>query len=255
MRVRCITATKGRHHCIERVLRMFLEQDYEGEHTLFIFNNSDVQQEVDYLDLPKNKMVILLNKSCSSETGAPYTNLGQIYRDALKYIPDETDIVTHMDDDDLYFPNHITEGVKGFRRALAQDKIAYKPSKSYFRSSNAVGLVENTLEPSIFVGALHLKRYKYSDKTTEQHLQWVEPLVKNNRLLVDDGPATLVYNWGDNFPTWKTSGDPNNPENFNNYTRMSQDHGDKLITPLSKDVTDQLFNQIKQHIWTSQSSA
>ena len=247
MKVYSIMATKGRHYCAERALKFFMDQDYQGEHTLLIYNNSVIEQALHLPDKPSYKKVSLINKCVSDETGDFYKNLGQIYRDAIKFVPDEIDIINFFDDDDLYLTNHISEGVKGYKRALAQDKIAYKPKSSYYRSSEGVTLTENTLEPSIFVSALHVKKYKFSDTTTEQHLSWVNPLNKEGKILVDtEGTPTLIYNWGDNFPTWKTSGDPHNPKNFQNYENFSQDHGDRIICPINNQEAGYFYNLVNK---------
>ncbi len=222
--------TCGRHRCAERSLSLFLNQDYE-DRLLLIYQNSEVQQTLhESVDTSK---VLLVNNHIDSETGKRYQNLGAIYRDALSYIPEDVEVISFWDDDDLFLTDHISQGAVGYLKALSQNKIAYKPQKSYNRyMKNPIGLVENTLEPSIFVKASHIREYGFSPDTTEQHLKWVHPLTQNNQLLVDpEGKPTLIYNWGDDFPTWKTSGDFRNPENFNNYRNFSQDHGDRILTP------------------------
>lgn len=223
-------ATAGRHELCERSLSLFLNQDYP-EAKLLIFQNSDVPQILDPT-VDKNK-VILINQYIDSKTNEPYTNLGAIYNDALKYVPDDTDLITHWDDDDLFLPDHISKGVEGYIGATLRSNRpykAYKPERSYFRHANGIDLTGNTLEPSIFVEANHIREYEYSLTTTEQHLQWYHAL--GNDLYVDpNGKPTLIYNWGDSIPTFKTSGDFGNPNNFNNYRTFSQRHGDGIITP------------------------
>jgi hypothetical protein len=220
-----ITATCGRNHCLSRAIRFFINQDYTGQHTMLIFNNSNIQTDLklDLEPLPENKRIIVINQFISSETGQNYNNLGQIYRDALKHVPVECDVITHQDDDDTFLPNHISEGVKGLGRAIEQGMIAYKPSHSYLRDTELkVSKVQNTLEPSIFVLREHIEKYKYSDKTTEQHLTWVEPLTDQKKILVDpNGVPTLIYDWSGSLDVFKTSGDYTNPQNFNNYRKNS----------------------------------
>jgi hypothetical protein len=243
-----ICATCGRHTLMERSLRLFLNQNYNNEHTLLIYNNSNLPQVV-IAGLPEEvnpiKKVVLINQWINSETDKPYENLGQIYNDALKHVDPETEIISHWDDDDIFLTNHIEEGVRGYNRAKKQGKLAYKPKKSYYRHAKGIELIENTLEPSIFVSFEHLKQYGYSQETTAQHLQWVNPLVYGNKILVDeskDAVSTLVYNWGDTIPTFKTSGNPIDPMNFNNYRRISQDHGDGIITPWRQEHVKQYYS-------------
>lgn len=227
MNVTAIMATCGRHHCAERSLSFFLNQTYPNRH-LLIYQNSDVSQSLQTLTNPP--LVTLINNHIDKTTGKPYDNLGAIYSDALGYIPADTEVIIFWDDDDLFLDDHIEEGVKGLMRG---HKTAYKPAKSWFRSDTTkIDKVQNTLEPSIFVKAGHIHQYGFSRTTTDQHLQWFLPLKKNNDIFIDDeGKSTLIYNWGDSFDTFKTSGDHLNPDNFSNYRRYSKDHGDRIISP------------------------
>lgn len=261
MTVTAIMATCGRHHLAERSLRFFLDQlhDPEKDHKdifrLLIYNNSDVELKIDPNlwdggeDLKEYKSVQLVNQHLSDRTGEPYTNLGDIYNDALKHIPDTTDIIVHWDDDDIFLPNHLYEGVRGLQKAYLQSDLiaeAYKPAKSYYRHPRGVELMSNTLEPSIFVEAPHILKYGYSLTTTDQHLQWVNPLVYENKIFVDEkGTPTLIYNWGDvEIPTFKTSGNATHPGNFNNYRNFSRDHGDRILTPWAKENVQKYYDLV-----------
>lgn len=242
MKVTAITATCGRHTCLERIVSFFLQQDYQNKH-LLIYQNSEIPQILDSSIDTAN--ITLINNHIDSKTGKRYETLGAIYNDALKYIPSDTEVVVHMDDDEIVLPYYLSEGVEGYKRAIEINKSAYKPKKSYFRNNNGIALIENTLEPSIFVSLSHLKEFGYSNLSTEQHLQWVDPLVYGAKILVDEaGKPGLCYNWGDNFPTFKTSGDCRNPSNFENYRTFSQDHGDQIITLIDQLQLDRYYNEI-----------
>ena len=246
VKITCITATCGRHHLMERSLRFFLNQNYDtgnvSSATLLIFNNSVVPQRlVDSnefrAELGATKFVKVLNQFKDSSTGKPYRTLGGIYNDALKHVDEQCDVISHWDDDDIFKPNHIDEGIKGLIKAEKLGKIAYKPKQSFFRHEKGIDLMENVLEPSIFVKAQHIRNFGYSLETTAQHLQWVQPLVSAGLILSDpEGIPTLIYNWGDtDIPTFKTSGNPGHIYNFENYRNFSQDHGDQILTPWPKD--------------------
>lgn len=245
--VYAIMATCGRMTCAQRSLRCFLEQDYEGLHKLLIFNNSERSLVLNLPNnLPDNKQVSLINHPYTI-FARRYENLGQIYKDALSFVPFDTfPIIIFWDDDDIFLPNHISAGVNGL---VDSGKKAYKPKFSYYRSPNKVEIVENTLEPSIFVSSKHIKQWGFSETTTSQHLQWLNPLLKEDQLFVDPkGISTLVYNWGDEFPTFKTSGNPDNPNNFKNYRAMSNDFGDGILTPQPKDEFYKLLDNINQKL-------
>lgn len=226
-----VTATYNRHEHLERTVRYFLDQDYAGKHTLLIFNNHERPLVLDEIELPDHKKILLINRHLDREFFQPYKDLGTIYADAISYIPKDAEVVTFQDDDDTFLPNHYSEGIKGFLKAKALGKLAYKPHKSFFRGVDwETVLVSNTLEPSIFVEADHLMFHRFLPATTNQHMRWLQPLIDNDQILVDyEGTPTMIYNWmGD---VYKTSGDPDNPKNFENCRNHGGDLGDGIVTP------------------------
>lgn len=229
MKVLAITATAGRHWCMERTLGMFLQQDYPNS-KLLIYNNAGI--DLSLSEGIDTERVILINNNISKSTGIPYTNLGDIYNDCIKYIEEldiNPDIITHMDDDDIYFPNHLSKGVEGY---IKGNKLAYKPAKSFYHDINGIHLMENVLEPSIFVNYNHIKEYGYFDRNVDLHHKWLQPLIDKGEIFVDiQGEPSFIYDWNVGVPTWKTSGDPHNPNNFDNYRYFSQDNGDRVLTP------------------------
>jgi len=229
MKVCLITATKNRHTQLERVVRFVLEQT-SSDWVHLIYNNAIRPLRLNN-NLPKDKF-ILVNKHTFSTTGQPYTNLGDIYTDAMEYVPEDCDVINFVDDDDIYMPTHVEEGLKGLE---SSGLLAYKPKKSWYRYLRGKPqLVENTLEPSIFVKTSHIKEYGFTSETTAQHKKWVDALVTNKQIKVDpDGKPTYLCDWSQEIGTFKTSGDPNNPNNFQNYSNWSQDIGDGIITPVA----------------------
>lgn len=234
-----LTCTCGRHSLLERSVGLFLAQETKYPCTQVIFNNSDVPLVLHLPEgTPSNLKVRLVN-SCNKN----YNNLGEIYNDALNHIP-SGGIVNHYDDDDVILPNHVEEGIKGLEITFGYQ--AYKPQFSYYLYNNEVTKVGNTMEPSIFLYTNVLKWLGYHSTTSDQHLKWVNYLTDNNLLYVDpEGEPTLVYEWGNSVPTFKTSGNPTNPQNFNNYRAFSQDHGDGIITPWSKERVKSLLSSLK----------
>jgi dUTPase len=222
------------------MLKMFIDQDYQGHHTLVIFNNSPVEQSIVPLALPPNKKVLLFNQHIDSVTDQPYDNLGAIYRDALACVPHSTEIINIMDDDDLYLPYHITEGVRGYSLAIAQDMLAYKPKQSYFRTNFEMALHENTFEPSIFVSAAHVADKGFETGQATAHMAWLKPLWQNGKLFVDpEGMPTFIYDWSDHSQVHHISGDgKNDASTFANHKAASQDHGDMIIEPWTDEQLD-----------------
>lgn len=242
MKVCCITATCGRLHSLQRNVRMFLEQDYENSVQL-IFQNSPAHLQLDP-SIPKGK-IIIINNHLDLQTGKRYETLGAIYRDALTFVPEDVEVINHFDDDDFFLKQHISEGVKGL---IQSGKTAYKCKKTIFLTrGNPPILTENVMEPSIFVKKEHVLKYGYGQETTAQHLQWVNPLVNSNELFANpNGVPTLAYNWnGIGETVFKTSGDPKNPNNFKNYHNYSQDYGQGILSPVSKEEIEIFYNKIK----------
>lgn len=125
MRVFAILATCGRHTCLERSVKMFLDQDYKYKH-LIIFQNSEHFQELDSGDDYSWFDVTVINQPKNID-GKNYTSLGDIYNTAKElmnfyskagYIDfvEERDIITFWDDDDLFLPDHISKGVEGLKK-------------------------------------------------------------------------------------------------------------------------------------------
>lgn len=233
-RVILLCLTKGRHQVTERVLRCFLEQDYEGEILLFIHNNSEIPQTLGNFveDLPKNRKVILVNKS-------GYNSLGQIYNSAYDMLPDGYDVINHYECDDVYLPNHVSEGVKNLT------KSAYKPYYSWFRTVEGVQKAHNLLEPSIFFKLEDVLRIKCSEVTGSQFHPIINTLIEEGTFEEkEDTESTLVYTWDGEFNTFKTSGNPEN--NFENYAKYSQDHGDGVLDPWTKEQIQKYYNECTQ---------
>lgn len=236
-----ITATHGRHKCVERIVRFVLDQDYQGKIYHLIYNNACISQRLNK-NLPEDKF-ILVNNCHNKITGQRYENLGQIYRDAITFIPEDAEVVNMMDDDDIFLPAHVSSGINGL---LKGGKTAYKPDQSYYRDRGNFVKMVNTFEPSIFVRKDHILKYGFADNTTEQHLQWVHPLIESGEIFCDpDGESTLIYDWSQEIPTYKTSGDFHNPKNFENCRAHSDDHGDGIITPATPREVSKYYKMVR----------
>jgi hypothetical protein len=184
---------------------------------------------------------MLINNHISKETGEPYKNLREIYDDAMSELTlIKPDLLNIYNDDDMYLPNHISEGVNGYLRANANGQIAYKPKQSYVLDYNkSIYLNENVHEQSIFVEFKHVLKYGFYDDVS-QHMKWILPLNDNNKILIDpSGLPTYIYVWNQDIPTYKISGRHDDKtttfeENFKAYRRFSNDHN-SVLRPLSQE--------------------
>lgn len=233
MHVVSIVTTFNRDRCLQRSLRCFLEQTYDGKHTMLIFNSGKPTSIPD-LELPDNKEIILINRD------EEFSSVGQKHQEALNSI-DSCDLVTHSDVDDFYLPNHISEGVKGFKRG---GKKAYKPQRSYYLSLTNLSCVENVFEPSIFVEFNHLKQHGYYDKNVTYHNKWLLPLLSDDIFVDPDGPPTFIYDWSGQLPVYKMSSKPDTNEHYAISQQRENDYGSGITHPISK---EEYYKFIKQN--------
>lgn len=250
MNVLSIVTTYNRNTCLQRAIRFFLEQDYTGNHTMLIFN-SGVETSLPDLQLPSNKDIYLVNKNISDKTNKAFTSVGQKHREAFEagYDYADFDIVTHSDVDDIFFPNHISEGVKGMQKAYSMNKLGYKPKKSYCRVGNKILLNENVYEPSMFIDVEFILDNKHLDNNVKYHDGWLLPLVQSNKLLVDEeGKPTFCYDWSGQIPVYKMSGRPDDALNFALSQSTEVDTGNGLTEPITKEEADTLYNLILNRV-------
>ena len=243
-----ITCTYNRALCLDRCAKFFLDQDYEGEHIHLIYNNSPskISYPKEVLNtLPSNKKVILINNYKKLSTGQPYSNVGDIFNDAFTFVPSNVDVITHMDDDDIFLPNHISEGVKGIERALLQGKKAYKPYYSYFGYGGKIQKSHNTLEPSIFIYYSFMKEHPYRETVVDYNQGWEEPLRNENLILIDEkGVSTFLYDWLGNMNTFKISGAANTHENFVNH-KVNSNIYHPIIQPITSEEASSLYKLVE----------
>lgn len=239
-----LTCFHGRHRNVERVIRHFLDQDYIGKHYLLLYNNSKVEQILSKIDTHSNKIIILINNHIDFETSIEYTNVGDIFRDALQSLPEDVEIVTMFDSDDSFLPNHISAGVEGMKKAQQLGCLAYKPYNSYFLYENKCKLLHNTLEPSIFVDYKYILQEGFNPTTVTYHQKWIDVLVARKQLFVDsDGIPTLLYNWQQDHGNHKISGGADDAYNFEAHRKWETDFGDGILTP-APEIEAQYFYRL-----------
>jgi hypothetical protein len=217
-----VTCTKGRHSLLERNIACFLNQNYDGKIIQLVYNNSSHIQQLGEFPLPENREIILINRNLSLSNNVPYTTCSEIFTDAIKYIPEECEIVNFFDDDDLFLSCHVSEGVKGIN-----NKNGYKPYYSYYVTTDGVSLVHNMHEPSIFVRKEHLIKYGITGRGAAFHDSWIYPL---GDISDKEGVPTFLYQWTGG--THKISGADSNPLNFLNHEMYCNDEGDGIINPI-----------------------
>ncbi len=185
--------------------------------------------------------VIIVNNDKDYQTGLPYTNRGQICRDAVTHASGEYFMLA--DDDDIYLPYHLEQAVKGIK---SNGMDAWKPEKSLFATKEEIKLVQNTLEASVIVKMNRIRDIGFrSDVTGYEGLSWYTKLRDEGQL--DENNKKYVpsycFNWSD--PTeiagHKQSGDIDNPNNFDIHKEQSKDVAKYKLTPISREELDQEY--------------
>lgn len=242
-----ICTTYRRFYCVRRILAQFYAQTYPHKE-LIIFNTD---MEFPYEMLVNVSNVIIVNNDKDYQTGLPYTNRGQICRDAVTHASGKYFMLA--DDDDIYLPYHIEQAVNGINE---NGKDAWKPEKSLFATKEELKLVQNTLEASVIVKMNRIKEIGFrSDITGYEGLSWYTQLRdegeldENNEFYV----PSYCFNWSD--PTevagHKQSGDIDNPDNFDNHKEQSKDIAKEKLTPITAQELDieytKYYEFIKKH--------
>lgn len=245
MKAIAIAGFYNRYKCITRIVRMFLLQDYEGEHILLLYNNGPQEYTLGNIELPDNKKIILINNNKELKTGLPYTETGTIFNDCLTFVP-KGGACSFWDVDDFYSPQHISEGIKGYKKALLEGKLGYKPFKSWFKYvKEAPRLEHNTMEPSIFVDRNFLVETGMHPVTASYHMKWIDELKTSDRLLQDpSGKPTFLYWWGGDDGVYKTSSGGDSPEAFKRLRNWEKDQGSNVIWPCSKEEIQQYYKLV-----------
>jgi len=223
---------------------MFLAQDYKGDKELIVYN-TDIEHRYWFPIRPslayknfhtyeadriiyKNgdgikTTIIFKNCNIDKETSIPYTNVGAIRRDALKFATG--DYVITWDDDDIFLPWFIRQGINKIKETGLP---SFKPAKSFFYSGNNLRLVQNTMEASVIASMEKVRQYGYLMETGKEGLAWYTQMPDAKELVEDDNDCipSYCFNWNDgdqlNAPH-KQYGDIDNPDNFENHKKASND--------------------------------
>ena len=243
-----VCTTYRRFFCVERIILQFLEQTYKDSE-LIIFN-TDVEYPFEMgFEHPR---IFVYNNNINYLTGEPYTNRGDICRDAVSHA--KGDYFMLADDDDIYLPWHLQQAFDGITE---NGNDSWKPEKSFFATKEKVELSMNTMEASVIVKMNRIKEIGFrSDITGYEGLSWYTKLRDEGQL--DEHNKKYIpsycFNWSDpsSIAGHKQSGDINNPDNFENHKTHSGDYATRplYIAPrfYLTEVYSRFYEYIKNHI-------
>jgi len=239
-KVSLVCTTYGRFYCIRRILAQYKAQTYSNKE-LIIFN-TDTEHPIELLNEEEN--VIIVNNSIDYINNQPYTNRGDICRDAVTHTNGYYFML--FDDDDIFLPYYVEQAVDGIEE-LGTD--AWKPQKSFFATKENIMLAQNTMESSCIVKMDRIKEIGFrNDITGLEGLSWYTKLRDEGQL--DENNKNYVpsycFNWGDPHEVagHKQSGDINNPNNFENHKLNSTDYATESLVEISE---DELKNEYKKY--------
>lgn len=228
MKVSFVCTSYRRFYCVRRILAQFYAQTYPNVE-LIIFNTD---HEYPFVLYTKDPRVIVVNNHLDYITGQPYTNRGDICRDAVTHATG--DYFMLADDDDVYLPWHIQQAVEGIREI---GKDAWKPQKSLFAAPGKIELAQNTMEASVIVKMNRIREIGFrSDLTGYEGLSWYTVLRDEGQL--DEYNTNYLpsycFNWSDpvEIAGHKQSGDIDNPNNFDNHKLASGDYARGPLSPI-----------------------
>jgi len=185
--VTCLTATYGRLSKLNEVVTCFLDQDYENK-KLIILNNHPSPLSCDFPN------VTVYNEPI-------YPTLGDCRNRLIELA--SGDFIRTWDDDDLYMPWTIRQGIENIG-----DSAAWKPKRSWFWPQNkSPELAENVFEAAMLVRIDVAKKYGYlSSSGGNEHETLLKGIEKEGGCKVKEmnDLSSYVYRWG--WGMWHISG-------------------------------------------------
>ena len=241
MKVSCIMCTYRRRKYVERAVSMFLDQDYQGEKELIIYNTDPAYP----VRIPNQEANIkIINNGTDQVTGRDYTNVGSIRRDALEHASGALHVT--FDDDDWYAPWFLRQGVEGL---LMTSQKAWKPVKSFFKTNNGIELVKNTLEASVIV---RMEEMTFGLSTGSEGLDWYTRLRDEGEL--DENQVLSIpayaFDWSTpyNEPVHRQSGTIDRPNNFQEHKAACKDIHDRPIQRISVEhFNEPFYDYFRKH--------
>ena len=248
--VSCVMTTYGRFNFVERSITLWLLQDYPNKE-LIILNTAATPL---YLDKElRSENIKVINNIYKRNTTEEFTNVGQIRKDAISYANGEFYIC--WDDDDLYLPWHISQGMKVIKD---NNLVAWMPQQSIWTNDGGktYEYATNAMEASCIVHMNEIQKYGFKDGNGDEHLTWRLGL-RNEGKLSENYSVTpfesYVYVWGEEGH--KQSSTINKEDNFEYHKSVTTDFGDRglkrvplrniwyFTTGLSKFVNNEDFTK------------
>ena len=250
-KVSFICTSYRRYRCVQRIIKQYLLQDYSNKELIIL--NTDPEYLFKLDPSLEGENITVVNNHIDYANGNPYTNRGDICRDAVEHATG--DLFMLADDDDIYLPWHIRQAVDGI---TVNGLDSWKPERSFFRTHDKLEEVMNTMEASIVVKMHRIREIGFrSDLTGYEGISWYTQLRDEGQLTEHEKHyiPSYCFNWGDptDLAGHKQSGDIDNPDNFENHKRQSKDVSNEPLMPCTDDIVNELYSGIYDYLRRNQS--
>lgn len=184
-KITCLCPTRGRFETLKESVSFFLLQDYPNKE-MVVFNNHPTDI-IAHPKLAKHNVRIVNAGDYSSNT------ITEIYRDALASISEDTEYVAVWDDDDVYFPWHLSANME---QLLKSNKGAVRAQSGFWQHNPDVTLISNNLEASMIArkDLIFFDPLTDAKKSFHPHLSWVDSVQKNNDFAHYDA-VSAMFRW------------------------------------------------------------
>lgn len=256
--VSCVMCTYGRFTCVERSIQFWINQDYEGQSELIIYNTSveypiSLGKQIQDQFPEKTKNIKIINNNTNYLTKENYTNIGDIRRDALLHASGEYYIC--WDDDDIFLPWNIRQCMDGLRANPVA--WAWKPQRSMMWATNEdPKICENMMEASIIARLDKVIQYGFNPhQGGGEHINWIDEFNREKKFHIENNsiPA-YCFNWADQgeIRGHKQSGTIDREDNFEYHKKNTTDHAKRSIEIFDPKEINRIYqahiNSIKKQI-------
>lgn len=198
-KISCICPTRGRFGVLRESISFFLLQDYPNKE-LIIFNNHP-EPIIPHPKLIKHNIKVINAGDYSGKS------MELVYAHAMKYISDDADYVAVWDDDDMYFPWHLSDNIS---KLIDSGKSAIRAKYGYWQDVNnsmkdEFVIIRNTLEASMIakrnsIFFNEVDKDKNSAEFTHPHTSWVVKVTNENGYTYNSRiTANFRWNYGKKY--------------------------------------------------------
>ena len=192
-KISCICPTRGRFGVLRESISFFLLQDYPNKE-LIIFNNHP-EPIIPHPKLIKHNIKVINAGDYSGKS------MELVYAHAIKYISEDSEYVAIWDDDDMYFPWHLSDNIY---KLISSEKKAIRAKYGYWQDIHSAStdeflIIRNTLEASMIgkKGCIFFNednKEKESPEFTHPHTSWVVKTTSEDGYFYNDR-ITAVFRW------------------------------------------------------------